>query len=59
MALLASKQYDPAAAASIVTTAAAVMTALDTTNLRNTFTVPANGRVLVRQRPVGGRGASW
>jgi hypothetical protein len=50
MTLLASAQYDPAAAASSVTTAAAAMTAIDTTNLRNTFTVPPNGRVLVRQR---------
>ena len=52
MTLLASKAYDPAAAATFNTTAAAAMAALDTTNLRNTFTVPPNGRVLVRQRGV-------
>jgi hypothetical protein len=48
MALLAGKLYDPAAAVTKATTAALAMTALDTTNLRLAFTVPANGRVLVR-----------
>ena len=48
MALLAAKTYDPAAAVSKATSALLAMTALDTTNLRNTFTVPANGSVLVR-----------
>ena len=48
MACLASKLYDPAAAVTKATTAAAVFTAFDTTNLRNVFTVPANGQVLVR-----------
>lgn len=48
MALLAGKLYDPAAAVSHATTAALAMTALDTTNLRLTFTAPASGRVLVR-----------
>ena len=48
MACLASKLYDPAVAVSKATTAALAMTALDTTNLRLVFTVPANGRVLVR-----------
>lgn len=47
MALLAAKTYDPAAAVTKATTAALAMTALDTTNLRNTFTVPVNGSVMV------------
>jgi hypothetical protein len=47
--LLAGTLYDPAAA---VTKSLAVlaMTALDTTNLRLAFTVPASGRVVVRIR---------
>jgi hypothetical protein len=48
MALLAHATYDPAAAVTKNTTALLAMTALDTTNLRVTFTVPANGSVLVR-----------
>jgi hypothetical protein len=51
MALLASCQYDPAAAVTKATiTTPAVQVAMDTTNLRNVFTVPPNGRVLMRQR---------
>lgn len=47
--LLAAKTYDPATAVSKDTAAAGLaMTALDTTNLRNTFTVPSNGAVLIR-----------
>lgn len=53
MGLLASVNYDPAVAVSKATTATGLaMTALDTTNLRLTFTVPANGAVLVRLRSV-------
>lgn len=48
MALLAGTLYDPATAVSKATTAALAMTAIDTTNLRLTFTVPMSGRVLVR-----------
>jgi hypothetical protein len=48
MGLLAGTLYDPAAAVTKATTAALAMTAMDTTNLRLVFTVPANGRVLVR-----------
>ena len=48
MACLGAKLYDPAAAVTKATTAALAMTALDTTNLRIAFTVPASGRVLVR-----------
>lgn len=48
MAILASAMYDPAVAVTKATTGALAMTALDTTNLRRTFTVPASGRVLVR-----------
>lgn len=48
MPLLAGKLYDPATAVSAATTAALAMTALDTTNLRLTFTAPASGTVLVR-----------
>lgn len=48
MALLAGTLYDPGTAVSKATTAALAMTAIDTTNLRLTFTAPANGAVLVR-----------
>lgn len=48
MPLLAGTLYDPASAVSKATTAALAMTALDTTNLRLTFTAPASGKVLVR-----------
>lgn len=47
MACLGSKHYDPAVAVT-KGTAAAAMTAIDTTNLRIGFTVPASGRVLYR-----------
>lgn len=50
MGLLAGKAYDPATAVSKATTATLALTALDTTNLRLTFTVPANGTVMVRLR---------
>jgi len=45
--LLAAAYYDPSSSVSKVTTALLAMTALDTTNLRNTFTAPAGGRVRV------------
>lgn len=48
MACLASVLYDPSTAVSKATTSALAITALDTTNLRRTFTVPASGMVLVR-----------
>lgn len=48
MGNLVAINYDPATAVSKVTTAALAMTALDSTNLRATFTAPANGKVLVR-----------
>ncbi len=47
MACLGAILYDPATAQTRGT-AAAAMTAFDTTNARITFTVPASGRVLVR-----------
>jgi hypothetical protein len=50
--LIASTLYDPSSAVTHNTTAALAMTALDTTNLRHTFTVPASGKVLVRLRGV-------
>lgn len=46
--LLAGKLYDPGTAVNKATSSLLAMTALDTTNLRHTFTVPASGRVLVR-----------
>lgn len=46
--LLASANYDPAGAVSKATDTLIAMTAVDTTNLRVTFTAPANGKVLVR-----------
>lgn len=48
--LLAGKSYDPAVAATASTASNIAMTAFDTTNLRLTFTAPANGSVLVRIR---------
>jgi len=48
MSLLAGTIYDPSTAVSASTASLLAMTALDTTNLRLTFTVPANGTVLVR-----------
>jgi hypothetical protein len=46
--LLAAKLYDPASAVTKSLTSLLAMTALDTTNLRNTFTAPASGRVFWR-----------
>ncbi len=48
--LLAGVHYDPAAAVSKSTAALLALTALDTTNLRLSFTAPASGRVFVRLR---------
>jgi hypothetical protein len=48
MGVLAAINYDPASAVTLATTAALAMTAMDTTNLRATFTVPASGAVTVR-----------
>lgn len=48
MACLGAVAYDPASAASSATSALLAMTALDTTNLRVTFTAPSNGNVFVR-----------
>lgn len=46
MKLLDGKLYDPSTAVNKVTTAALAMTALDTTNLRLTVTVPKSGKIL-------------
>lgn len=48
MAVLGAILYDPATSVSKSTAALLALTALDTTNLRLTFTVPASGRVLAR-----------
>lgn len=48
MGCIAAICYDPAVAVSKATTAAIAMTAIDTTNLRITFTVPSSGKVWVR-----------
>lgn len=48
MSLLGARTYDPATAVVKATTGLLALTALDTTNLRIPFTVPANGAVLVR-----------
>jgi hypothetical protein len=48
MGLLAGTNYDPGTAASASTASLLAMTALDTTNLRLTFTAPANGSVIMR-----------
>lgn len=51
MSLLAGVNYDPSSAVTNkATTGLLAMTAVDTTNLRLTFTAPANGSVLVRIR---------
>ncbi len=42
--------YDPSVAVSKATSSLLAMTALDTTNLRLTFTAPASGNVMVRMR---------
>ncbi len=52
MGLIAARLFDPGTAVVKSTAGALAMTALDTTNLRITFTVPANGNVLVRMRGV-------
>lgn len=61
MSLLWGTCYDPAAAASKVTTAGLAMTALDTANLRATFNAPPNGTVLVRLQGTlhGGTASPW
>jgi hypothetical protein len=60
--LLAAKMYDPSTAASHATSSLTAMTALDTTNLRNTFTTAASGpgstSVLVRIRGGSYQGAT-
>lgn len=48
MSCLANRLYDPATAVTWATTSNLALTAMDTTNLRNSFTVPANGKVMVR-----------
>lgn len=52
MGTLAAVNYDPGTAVNKVTTALLAMTALDTTNLRLNFTVPANGIVVVHLRGI-------
>jgi hypothetical protein len=52
MNLLGSVLYDPAVAVSNVTTSLLAMTALDTTNLRLTVTVPAHGRLYFRLKGI-------
>lgn len=48
--LLGSVMYDPSSAVSKATSALLAMTALDTTNLRVTFTAPTSGIVLVKHK---------
>jgi hypothetical protein len=55
---LAAVAYDPGSEVTKVTTSALAMTALDTTNLRLTFTAPPSGRVWVRFRFAMDIGAS-
>jgi hypothetical protein len=52
MNLLGAALYDPAVAVSKATSSLLAMTALDTTNLRLTVTVPAHGMLRVRMRCV-------
>jgi hypothetical protein len=58
MKLLAGTHYDPATAGTASTASLLAMTALDTSNLRLTFTAPSNGSVLVRMRGCIGNGAT-
>lgn len=48
MSVLAAKAYDPTTAVTKSTATLIAMTAVDTTNLRLTATVPASGRVWVQ-----------
>jgi hypothetical protein len=52
MNLLGARLYDPAVAVTRATSALLAMTALDTTNLQLSVTVPAHGMLLVRMRGV-------
>lgn len=52
MNLLGARLYDPAVAVTKATSALLAMTALDTTNLRIAFTIPAHGMVRVRMAGV-------
>ncbi len=59
MKLLAGTHYDPSGIATKLTNALLAMTAMDTTNLRLTFTAPSNGAVLIRLRaPMTGAASS-
>lgn len=57
MACLAAKLYDPASVATFDGATLSAMTALDTTNLRVSFTAPANGCVYARLK-FGQKGAT-
>jgi hypothetical protein len=62
VACLVAINYDPATAVAATTKSTAAllaMTAVDTTNLRGTFTVPATGRVLVRMGVSVGGGTAY
>ena len=50
MSLLAGTNYDPSTAATKLCSSLLPMTAVDTTNLRLSFTAPSNGCVMVRER---------
>jgi hypothetical protein len=52
MACLGATLYDPAVSVAKSCAAALAMTAIDTTNLRVSFTVPSNGSVFVRLKGV-------
>lgn len=52
MKLLASKLYDPGTAETKATSSLLALTAMDTTNLRNSFIIPSHGMVLVKMRGV-------
>jgi hypothetical protein len=61
MACLVNINYDPATAVAGTTKslgAALAMTAIDTTNLRASFTAPASGKVMVRCRVAFGGGTT-
>lgn len=57
--LLGSALYDPSTAVTKSTSTALAMTALDTTNLRITFTAPSSGNVMVRLKGVLHGTTTW
>ena len=58
MNLLSTRNYDPDPAVTASTASRIAMTAIDTTNLRNIFTIPSHGMIFVRMEVAVAGGAS-